>query len=80
VLLVSAALAVLGAATISVCADGGAMAGMDRTCVCRGIEWTLYDRAEADGPRRTLCLGWVAAHRCHQFRSGPEIACPERSR
>jgi hypothetical protein len=79
VLIVSAALLVLGFATIGVCADGGAMAAMYRTCECRGWEWQLYDRTEADGPRRTLCLGFAGQRRCHQFRGGPEIACPARS-
>jgi hypothetical protein len=77
-LIVAAALLVLGVATIRVCADGGAMAAMYRTCECAGVEWTLYDRTEADGPRRTLCLGVVRSRRCHQFRSGPDIVCPER--
>ena len=65
----------LGLATIRICADGGAMAGAYRTCECRGLEWQLYDRTEADGPRRTLCLGWVRSWTCFTFRIGPVVAC-----
>lgn len=68
----------LGLATIRICADGGAMAGAYRTCECRGFEWQLYDRTAADGPRRTLCLGWVRSWTCHQFRTGPLVACTGR--
>ena len=65
----------LGLATIRVCADGGAMAAAYRTCECRGLEWQLYDQTEADGPRRTLCLGWVQSWTCYEFRTGPLVAC-----
>ena len=67
----------LGLATIRVCADGGAMAAAYRTCECRGLEWQLYDRTAADGPRRTLCLGWVRSWTCHAFRTGPLVACSD---
>jgi hypothetical protein len=62
-------------AVIRVCADGGAMAARYRTCDCLGLEWPLYDQTAADGPRRTLCVGWVRSWTCHQFRSGPVVAC-----
>lgn len=67
-----------GLATIQVCADGGAMGSAYRTCDCRGWEWEMYDRTEADGPRRTLCLGWVTSRTCHQFRTGPIVECSQR--
>lgn len=65
----------LGLATIRVCADGGAMAAAYRACECLGWEWTLYDQTAADGPRRTLCLGWVRSSTCYQFRTGPPVPC-----
>lgn len=65
----------LALAAIRICADGGAMAGAYRTCECRGLEWQLYDQTAADGPRRTLCLGWVQSWTCHEFRTGPVVAC-----
>ena len=68
----------LGLATIRIGADGGAMAGAYRTCECRGLEVQLYDRTPADGPRRTLCLGWVRSWTCYQFRTGPLVNCPGR--
>ena len=68
----------VGLATIRVCADGGAMGSAYRTCDCRGLEWQLYDRTEADGPRRTLCFGWVRSWTCYQFRTGPIVECSQR--
>ncbi len=73
--LVVCVVAGLALALIHVCADGGAMAAAYRTCDCRGIEWQLYDRTAADGPRRTLCFGWVQARTCYQFRGGPTVSC-----
>jgi hypothetical protein len=70
-----AALIGLGLFLVRVCADGGAMGSAYQTCDCRGIEWQLYDRAAADGPRRTLCFGIVRSRRCFQFREGPKAAC-----
>jgi hypothetical protein len=66
----------LGLFLVRVCADGGAMASAYRTCHCRGMEWQLYDRTAADGPRRTLCFGIVRSRTCSQFRGGPAIPCP----
>ena len=61
----------LGLFLIRVCADGGAMGSAYRTCECRGVEWQLYDRTAADGPRRTLCFGIVRSRTCFRFREGP---------
>ena len=61
----------LGLATIRVCADGGAMAAAYRSCECRGLEWQLYDRSASDGPRRTLCVGWVRSWTC--YKSGQAL-------
>ena len=47
-----------------------------RACDCRGIEWILYDRTPADGPRRTMCLGRVRTTTCYRFMGGPQIECP----
>lgn len=66
-----------GFAFIRVCADGGAMASAYRSCECRGLEWQVYDRTAADGPRRTLCIGYLRSRTCHQFRTGPVVACPD---
>lgn len=74
-LLVGLLLLTLGLAFIRVCADGGAMASAYRTCDCRGLEWEVYDRTPADGPRRTLCLGVLRSATCYQSMSGPEVPC-----
>lgn len=66
----------LGLFLVRVCADGGAMGSAYRTCHCRGIEWHLYDRTAADGPRRTLCFGILRSRTCYQFREGPAVSCP----
>jgi len=56
------------------------MAAAYQTCRCRGIEWELYDRTAADGPRKTLCLGVVVSRHCYQFMEGPAIPCARRDR
>lgn len=73
--LVIGLLAVLGLMLVRICADGGAMAGAYRSCTCRGVEWELYDATEADGPRRTICIGLVASRTCYQSRGGPRVPC-----
>jgi len=67
----------LGATLIRVCADGGAMAAAYQSCECYGLEWEIYDQTAADGPRRTLCLGWMRSRTCYQFRDGPVVGCSE---
>jgi hypothetical protein len=67
--------ALLGLMLVRICSDGGAMGSAYRTCDCLGIEWQLYDRMAADGPRRTVCFGIVRSRSCFQFREGPAIAC-----
>lgn len=57
------------------CASGGAMAGAYRTCTCKGVERVVLDQTAADGPRQTMCLGWVIARKCFRFRGGPEVPC-----
>jgi hypothetical protein len=79
-LILAALLIVAGAATIRICADGGSMGSAYRTCDCRGWEWPLYDRTAADGPRRTLCVGFIRSRRCFQFQGGPEIPCLQSRR
>jgi hypothetical protein len=76
VLVTALLLAGLGAATIRICADGGAMASAYRSCDCVGFEYPLYDRTAADGPRRTLCVGWIRSRTCYRNRSGPVVPCP----
>lgn len=65
-----------GALMIHVCASGGGMGAAYATCDCLGIEWELYDRRPADGPRKTICLGIVRARTCYRFEGGPAVACP----
>jgi hypothetical protein len=75
-LIIGVAALALGFVTIHICADGGAMASRYRSCECLGVEWLLYDRTAADGPRRTLCLGLLQSRTCHQFINGPVVPCP----
>jgi hypothetical protein len=75
--LVLPALLVIGFLFVHVCADDGGMASAYRTCDCRGVEWELYDRTPADGPRRTLCLGILRSRTCYQFRTGPIVPCTD---
>ena len=57
------------------CADGGAMASAYRTCTCNGVERVLVDQTAADGPRRSVCFGWVTSRSCYRHREGPEVEC-----
>ena len=60
---------------INECAYGGGMGAAYRTCDCLGIEWELYDRTAADGPRKTLCIGIIRSKKCYQYIGGPQVAC-----
>jgi len=60
---------------IGVCADGGAMGAAYQRCGCFGVEWQVYDRTSADGPRRTLCFGVRRSRTCYQFMEGPSVPC-----
>ena len=62
---------------INECAFGGAMAGVYKDCVCKGYEIQLFDQTEADGPRKTICIGIITETTCYQFRDGPERDCGE---
>jgi hypothetical protein len=78
IVLAALAVSVLAAAYMLLyheCADGGAMASVYRTCTCNGIERVLLDQTAADGPRRSVCLGWVTSRSCYRYREGPEIEC-----
>jgi len=57
------------------CAFGGGMPGWYRDCTCKGIKRLDYDRTEADGHRRTTCLGLVTAYTCYLHQGGPIIPC-----
>jgi hypothetical protein len=71
-----AAVLLLAFLLVHECAYGGGMGAQYKACDCRGIEWLLYDRTPADGPRKTICLGRVRSTTCFRFMEGPEIACP----
>ena len=77
-LLVASVLAVIALLLVRTCAYGGGMGAAYKTCQCAGYEWELYDRTAADGPRKTLCIGWIASRQCYQFMAGPAIPCAER--
>ena len=75
-LLVGLLLFAARAAFVHECAYGAGMGAAYRTCDCAGIEWVLYDRTPADGPRRTLCLGIVESTTCYTNMGGLETDCP----
>jgi hypothetical protein len=74
-LVLAAAVVVAGALFIRECASGGGMGAAYTTCECLGLEWELYDRRPADGPRKTLCLGIVRSRTCYRFDGGPVVPC-----
>ena len=78
ILLLAAALllGILAWLLIQECAFGGGMGGRYRACTCRGVEWVVYDSTAGDGPRRTICFGFVTARTCYRYQHGPEEECP----
>jgi hypothetical protein len=76
-LLVIVALALLTAVFVlnRECGYGGGMPGWYRDCHCIGTERVDYDHTQADGKRRTTCLGVVVARSCHAYRGGPAVSC-----
>ena len=56
---------------VNECAYSGGMGAAYKSCDCLGIEWELYDRTAADGPRKTLCIGIVRSRECYQTMGGP---------
>ncbi len=71
-------LVALGLILINECAFGGGMAAAYKSCECLGKEYQLYDRTEADGPRKTLCLGIIRSTTCYSYLEGPEVDCELR--
>jgi len=67
--------AIMGRLLVHGCTSGGAMGGAYRTCRCKGHEWVVADQMAVDGPRITMCFGWVTARTCHPFRDGPDVPC-----
>ena len=57
------------------CSYGGGMGAAYRSCDCFGIEWELYDRTAADGPRKSICTGIVQSTECYQYIGGPKVEC-----
>lgn len=44
-------------------------------CECSGYELLLYDRTAADGPRKSICVGWIKSVKCYQYLDGPTVEC-----
>jgi len=65
---------------LSECASGGGMGAAYKICDCLGVEWQLYDRRPADGPRRTICLGIIRSTTCYRLETGPPVHCETRPR
>ena len=68
-------LAALGILLVNECDHGGGMGAAYQSCDCLGLEWELYDRTAADGPRKTLCIGIVRSRACYAYIGGPRVAC-----
>ena len=65
----------LGFAIVHECGSVQGMGWAVQECSCAGYEWLLYDRTEADGPLRSLCLGFVQSKTCFQYIDGPRVGC-----
>jgi hypothetical protein len=67
----------LGFLFVHDCSSVGGMGWSVVVCDCAGYEWLLYDRTEADGPKRSLCFGRLEDRQCFQYVDGPRIDCSE---
>ncbi len=67
-----------GLLLVNECAYGGGMAAGYKSCDCSGMEWELYDRTAADGPRKTICIGIIRSTSCFMSMGGSSIACDPR--
>jgi hypothetical protein len=74
-LVLALVLAVAADGLVNECHFIGGMGSSEKTCDCLGAEVLLYDRKEADGPRKTVCLGIVRSVECYQYRDGPRVPC-----
>lgn len=74
-LLIGLILLILGFLFSGECSYGGGMGATYKSCDCLGIEWELYDRTAADGPRKTICIGIVQSTECYQYIGGPKVDC-----
>jgi hypothetical protein len=67
----------LGLSLIHECAYTAGMGANYRFCQCSGYEWVYYDRTAADGPRKTICLGFVSSRGCALYMGGPAVSCQD---
>jgi hypothetical protein len=57
------------------CAYGGGMGAAYKDCDCWGSEVQLLDQTQADGPRKTICIGVITKTTCYEYMGGPERPC-----
>ncbi len=68
-------LTALGIVLVNDCSSIGGMGWSVVKCECSGFQWVLYDRTEADGPMRSICIGLVQSRTCFQYVDGPRVEC-----
>lgn len=69
----------IGSQFIQECAFGGGMGAAYKSCDCAGIERLIYDRTEADGPRKTVCFGIIQSRECYSYLGGLPVNCENNS-
>ncbi len=74
-LAIAVLLTALGFALVNDCSSIGGMGWSVVKCECSGFQWVLYDRTEADGPMRSLCIGIVQSRSCFEYVDGPRVEC-----
>ena len=51
--------------------------GVQRSCECSGIEWTLYNQLPVDGDMKTACIGVIKSSECYEYKNYEkvEVSC-----
>jgi|YNPMSStandDraft_2_1061718.scaffolds.fasta_scaffold02347_2 hypothetical protein len=73
-LLVLAVLVLISLLLVSTCTlKTGWSVGVQRSCECIGVEWTLYDQIHVDGVTMSVCIGFIKSKKCYEFKNNKDI-------
>jgi len=73
-LLVVAAIILAGLLLVHTCSLGtGWGVGVQKSCECSGVEWTLYNQLPVDGDMRTVCIGVIKSAECYEYKNNEKV-------
>lgn len=47
--------------------------GVQKSCECSGIEWTLYNQLPVDGDMKTVCIGVIKSVECYEYKNNEKV-------